>query len=210
MGRERQLLPPRVIAPLAAIDVSSWFYDDWRLLVRVVLMGIIAYPAMILLLRVSGKRTLSKMNAFDMVITIAMGSVFASVLLSKTVSVAEGVLAFAVLVGLQWSAATLSVRSATFRHLIKATPTILYWGDAFLPEVCRRERVSESEIRCAVRTSGYGQMSDVQAVILETTGDLSVIPKSNVGDDLPATADEVGDDDDLTALLDPTNRAGDA
>ena len=200
--------PPTFL--LAAVDVSKWFYDGWPYLIRVALMGALSYPALIVLLRVSGKRTLSKMNAFDMVITIALGSVFASVLLSKSVTLLEGVVAFSTLVAMQWVAAFLSVRSAGFRHLIKATPTILYWNDAFLEDVCRRERVTASEVRCAVRTSGQGSLSNVQAVVLETTGDLSVIPKSNVGDDLPAAASGVGDDDDLTALLDPTNRAGDA
>lgn len=64
-------------------------------------MGVLAYVALVVLLRVSGKRTLSKMNAFDLVVTVALGSTLATVLMAKDVALAEGVFAFALLIGLQ-------------------------------------------------------------------------------------------------------------
>lgn len=88
------------------------FFDSWAELGRIVVMGVLAYIGLVFLLRVSGKRTLSKMNV-DLVITIALGSTFATVLLSKSVALAEGVLAFAVLISLQFVATWLSVRSST-------------------------------------------------------------------------------------------------
>ena len=68
-------------------------FDSWAGLGRVLLVGTLAYVALVLLLRISGKRTLSKLNAFDLVVTVALGSTLATVLLSKTVALAEGVLA---------------------------------------------------------------------------------------------------------------------
>ncbi len=62
------------------------FFDSWAALGRIVVVGVLAYIGLVFLLRVSGKRTLSKMNAFDLVITIALGSTFATVLLSKSVA----------------------------------------------------------------------------------------------------------------------------
>lgn len=83
-------------------------------------------------LRISGKRTLSKWNAFDFVVTIALGSTLATVLLSKQVALAEGVLAFALLIALQFAITSLSVRSSVVRRLIKAEPTFLLAQGQFL------------------------------------------------------------------------------
>lgn len=74
------------------------FFNDEFSLLRVVIVGTLAYLSLVLLLRVSGKRTLSKMNAFDLVVTVAIGSTLATVLLSKDVALADGVVAFTLLI----------------------------------------------------------------------------------------------------------------
>ena len=66
------------------------FFDGWMTLGRTALIGTLAYLALVLLLRVSGKRTLSQMNAFDFIVTVALGSTLATVLLSSSVSLARG------------------------------------------------------------------------------------------------------------------------
>jgi uncharacterized membrane protein YcaP (DUF421 family) len=96
------------------------FFDTWWGLARIIVVGVLAYAALVLLLRVSGKRTLSKMNAFDLIVTVALGSTLATVLLSKDVSLAEGALAFALLIGLQFTVTWLSVRSLAVRRVVKA------------------------------------------------------------------------------------------
>ena len=68
-------------------------FDSWGALGRIILVGALAYFALVLILRASGKRTLSKLNAFDLVVTVALGSTLATVLLSKDVALAEGVVA---------------------------------------------------------------------------------------------------------------------
>ncbi|MCY7376749.1 MAG: hypothetical protein LH472_12385 [Pyrinomonadaceae bacterium] len=86
------------------------FFDDWFGLIRILIVGVLAYSALIFVLLASGKRTLSKWNAFDFVVTIALGSTLATVIISKDVSFAEGVLALGLLVGLQFVITWLSVR----------------------------------------------------------------------------------------------------
>ena len=66
-----------------------WF-DSWGDLVRRVLVGITAYASLVLVLRGSGKRTLAQLNAFDLVVTVALGSVLATILLSPDVSWSAG------------------------------------------------------------------------------------------------------------------------
>ena len=100
------------------------FFDGWTGLLRVLVVGTLAYAALVLLLRATGKRALSKMNAFDLVVTVALGSTLATVLLSKDVALAEGVLAFALLL-LQFAITWLSVRSEGVQGLVKAEPRLL-------------------------------------------------------------------------------------
>ena len=114
------------------------FFDDWGGLVRVAVVGVLAYAGLVLLLRVSGKRTLSKMNAFDLVVTVALGSTLATVLLSSSVALAEGLLAFALLIFLQFAVTWLSVRSSSFRRLVKNEPKLLFYDGGFLRGPCGR------------------------------------------------------------------------
>jgi len=159
-------------------------FGSWGGLVRVVVVGTLAYAALVVLLRVSGKRTLSKMNAFDLIVTVALGSTLATVILSRDVALAEGVAAFALLVGLQFAITWLSVRSPAVGRLVKAEPTLLLYRGRFLPDQLRRARVLEDEVRAAVREQGVAALDDVEAVVLETDGSFAVVERS----DGPATA----------------------
>jgi uncharacterized membrane protein YcaP (DUF421 family) len=151
------------------------FFDSWNGLVRVILVGVCAYSALVLLLRLSGKRTLSKMNAFDLVVTVALGSTLATILLSESVALVEGVLALALLIGLQWMIAWLSVRATRFRQIIKSEPTLLCYRGQVLSHALRRERVTLDEILAAVRSAGLNDLAHVHAVVLETDGSFSVL-----------------------------------
>lgn len=151
------------------------FFQGWIGLGRVLVVGICAYAGLVLMLRVSGKRTLSKMNAFDFVVTVALGSTLATVFLSKDVALAEGLVALALLIGLQWAVAWLAARSATWRKLIKSEPRLLALRGAINDTALRAERISPEEVYSAVRSAGHGSLSEVEAVVLETDGSFSVI-----------------------------------
>ncbi len=150
------------------------FYDGWQDLVRILVLGTAGYTAVLLLLRASGKRTLSKLNAFDFVVTVALGSTLATVLLSDSVSLADGVTALALLVALQYAVAWASVRSKAIERLVKSEPTLLY-HHGFLSSAMRRERVTADELREAARKKGHARLEQVVAVVLETDGTLSVL-----------------------------------
>jgi uncharacterized membrane protein YcaP (DUF421 family) len=161
-------------------------FDSWTGLGRVVLVGTLAYFALVLLLRLSGKRTLTKLNAFDLVVTVALGSTLATVLLSKSVALAEGALALGLLVFLQYAIAWLSVRSPSFQSVIKAEPTLLLRRGRFLAAAMRAERITREEILAAVRANGAADVGEVAAVVLETDGSLSVILDAGGADGLAA------------------------
>ena len=152
-------------------------FDNVTGLVRVLFVGIAAYAALVTFLRFSGKRTLSKMNAFDLVVTVALGSTLATIILSKDVPLAEGLLALALLIALQWVVAWGSERSQWISELVKSDPQVLYHRGAMIERALRRERVTPEEIEAAARGSGHGNLDEVETVLLETDGSFSVIPR---------------------------------
>lgn len=158
---------------------NALFFDDWFGLLRVLISGSCAYVALVLVLRLAGKRTLSKMNAFDFVVTVALGSIMATILLSKDVAVAEGVVAFCLLIGLQFVITWSSVRMVWMRKLVKAEPTLLFFQGQFLDERLVEQRVPRGEVMSAIRSAGHVSTAQVAAVVLETDGSITVMKKSD-------------------------------
>ena len=147
---------------------------------EVIITGIIAYICIIAFLRISGKRTLAKWNSFDFVVTIALGSVLASTLLSTKDEFGKGILGFALLILFQYIITWIAVRSSIIQKLIKAEPSLLLYRGEMKHDVMKRERVAEGEILAALRTSGVSAIEDADAVVLETDGSFSVI--TNIDD----------------------------
>lgn len=153
----------------------NFFLDDPAPVIRTIVVGIPAYLALIAALRVSGKRTLSQMNAFDFIVTVALGSTLATILLSSETSLAQGIAALLLLVGLQYAITWSSLRSRTVARLAKSEPTALVYHGQLLEDAMRRERVLEAEVRAAVRERGLGRVEEADLVVLETDGTLSVV-----------------------------------
>lgn len=139
-----------------------------------------AYVGVVVLLRLSGRRTLSKMNAFDLIVTVALGSTLATILLNRDVALAEGILAFALLIGLQFAVTWTSVRVRWIRRLVTGEPALLFYRGKFLSRALQSARVTEDEVRASVRAAGLLALSDVEAVVLETDGSFSVVEHGNV------------------------------
>jgi uncharacterized membrane protein YcaP (DUF421 family) len=150
-----------------------WF-ESWESLLRILAHGVLGYITLVFFLRVSGSRTLSKMNAFDFVVTIALGSIFATLVLNTSIPLINGVFALALLIGLQWVVSSTYVRSERFESLVKTTPQLLYWRGAFEHRSMRRERVSEAEILASMRAND-ASVPEHAAVVLETDGSLTVM-----------------------------------
>ncbi|MFO7563349.1 MAG: DUF421 domain-containing protein [Enhygromyxa sp.] len=152
------------------------FFDSWASLLRLLVVGVPLYVGLVAILRISGKRTLAKMNAFDLVVTVALGSVLANALLSKQTPLVDGLAAFALLIALQYAITWLSVRSPGFRKLVKNRPRLLAYRGELNDEALRRERITPEELAAALRDSGQPDVATTLAVVIETDGTISVIP----------------------------------
>lgn len=153
------------------------FLNDWQALLRILIVGTLAYAGLVLMLRVTGKRTLSKMNAFDLIVTVAFGSVLATTILARDVPLMDGLAAFALLVGLQFAITWSSSRWPWFQSVVKAEPRLLAFEGEPLKDAMRRERVTPVELDAAVRSAGLPGVGAAYAIVLETEGTLTVIPR---------------------------------
>ncbi len=153
----------------------SMLFDGWSDVARVLLLGAFAYMVMVVVLRGSGKRTLAKLNAFDLVVTVALGSVLATIALSGDVSLIEGVVAIGLLVAAQWAVSWASVRKPLARRLLRAEASIVFDDGRFDDSVLTSERLTRGEVLQAIRASGCGDVERVAAVVLESDGSLSVV-----------------------------------
>ena len=160
---------------------NPMFFDSWDAILRVLVLGSSAYLALVMLLRVSGKRTLAKMNAFDLVVTVALGSALATIILSKDVALAQGVTAFLLLALVQYVIAALSARFRAVEAVVKSDARCLVSDGKMAEQAMREERVTREEVLAAIRSAGYGDLEWIAAVVLETDGSFSVIPSNQVG-----------------------------
>jgi uncharacterized membrane protein YcaP (DUF421 family) len=145
---------------------------------RILLIAPVAYVALVLILRTAGKRTLSKLNAFDFVITIAIGSTLASIIVTKSVALVEGLVALGLLVAFQFAVTSASVRWPWINRAVKSEPSMLLRGGEPLTTVMDRQRITIDELQAAIRQAGGSGLEDAEAVFLETDGSLTALLKA--------------------------------
>lgn len=155
--------------------------------IRIIITAIALYFLLIIILRTSGKRTLSSMNAFDFIVTVAIGTTLASTILDRTIALTDGLIAFIALVTLQFVISWMSSRHKRFSRLVKSEPKLLGYKGKLLYDAMKKERIVENEILQNLRSSGYSSLSDMDAIVLETNGNISVISK--LGQDTSALSD---------------------
>lgn len=163
------------------MSTVNFFFTGWEPLVRILLVGVGMYVTLIVFLRMSGSRTLASMNAFDFIVTVGIGSAFGRVLTARTVALAEAVVAFALLITLQHIVGWLQTRWPSFRRVVTNPPTLLYFRGEILRDAMRDQRVTEDELYAAVRKKKIGSLDEVEAVVLESSGEFSVISSDSDG-----------------------------
>ena len=160
-------------------DVIFWF-GGWPPIIRILVVGALMYVALVILLRLSGSRTLASMNVFDFIVTVAIGAAFGRTLTTRAVALVEALTAFALLVGLQFSVAWAQTRWTQLMGIVTNPPALLYFRGEFLRKAMRQQRVTEALLRAAVRKEHLGSMNEVEAIVLESSGEFSVI--RSIGD----------------------------
>ncbi len=161
------------------------FFDDTTLdiIARVVVLSAIGMAWVIALIRMIGLRTLSKMTNFDFVVTLASGSLLAgAVQATAWTGFAQALLAMAVLFGFQYLLAKLRRNSTRFEEAIQNGPIFLMYDGEFIEKALEVSRVAKSDVLAKLREANALELGKVRAVVLETTGDVSVLHGDRLDD----------------------------
>ncbi|WP_114750928.1 DUF421 domain-containing protein [Pleomorphovibrio marinus] len=156
-------------------------FENWQSLFRTFVITILAYFCMVTFLRAFGKRTLSKMNAFDFIVTVALGSTLAAVALNKDIPLADGALAFFLFISLQFVITWLSVRFKAVKNIVTSQPTLLLFKGELISENVKKERITVEEIHLSAREKGFQDLKQVDVMVLETTGEITVLGQIDSG-----------------------------
>ena len=158
--------------------MKDWFKFSTDGLIAIVLTTIGIYIALVILTRISGKRSFSKMSSFDFAMTVAIGSVMATVIISKSVSVQDGIVALVGIYAIQILVAY-ARRWEAVRRLMDNKPTLLMKDGKIIEGSLDKCKVTESDLKAKLREANVIQLSEVKAVVFESTGDISVLHNSD-------------------------------
>lgn len=161
---------------------STLFWDGWEPVVHSLVMVVCGFVALVLILRVSGPRTMAKMTPLDFIVAVTIGSAFGRTLTATTVPLAQTILVLVLLVALQWVFSAARARSSRVRSLLDNPPVLLYYQGRMQHRALRSHRLLEEDVHTAARQSGKGSLEDVAAVILQQDGSLGAIGRDDLGD----------------------------
>jgi uncharacterized membrane protein YcaP (DUF421 family) len=162
--------------------VSGTFFNGWAHLLRAVLSAAGIYIVIIAAIRIFGQKSLAKMSGYDMIVTVALGSLVAALPLTTSVSLADAVAAAVTFLTLQQITRYFQARYRRVHTLVRERPLLLLWNGRLLEDRMLDSDISADEVRAAVRRSGILSLKQVRAAILENDGEWSIIPQSHAPD----------------------------
>ncbi|MBH0086705.1 DUF421 domain-containing protein [Psychrobacter sp. SCQQ22] len=177
--------------------MEMFFFDNIDKLGRIVLTTVMIYVFIVLITKISGKRSTSQLNNFDWVVTVMIGSLGASTILLKDIPFVEGASSILVLYVLQFLVTKYASISTPFSSFILSEPRIVFYQGQFLPDAMRDERLTRQEIECAMRSEGMNSFDDIEAIVFESDAQLTIIPK-------PSTTDASKDNSNTEATVSDT------
>lgn len=154
-------------------------FDNYQTTIRIVLSGILMYLLLIFILNISGKRSIANLSMHDYVVTLAMGSIVSTTIISKDVTIIDGLIAILILLVLQYFVTLASTMNSNFFKTINKRPTVLFIEGELLKKNLKTNRIHPNEVYSAIRMQGQTTSDNIFAVILETNGQLSVIKSAS-------------------------------
>ncbi|MEH6790074.1 DUF421 domain-containing protein [Parasphingorhabdus sp.] len=155
--------------------LNEWVSTGWAQVGLIALSATGMYVTVILLTRIAGVRSFSKMSGFDFAVTVAIGSVLASVITSKDPPLASGVAALICLFALQIGMAILRSRFPGLQMLADNKPRLIMIGREVQHDQLKKAKMTENDLWGKLREANAFDFSQVLAVVAETTGDVCVL-----------------------------------
>jgi uncharacterized membrane protein YcaP (DUF421 family) len=145
----------------------------------IVLRTAAVYLALLIGLRLTGKRELGQMTVFDLVVVLLLANAVQNAMVGPDTSLWGGLIAAAVLLLLNRAVATLRLQHGAWGRFLEGTPTVLVQEGQFLDPALRKEGIEREQVLMAMREHGVADIDEVQLAVLENDGSISVVPKSS-------------------------------
>ncbi len=150
--------------------MMDWITTSWLLL-----GGLGMYATIILLTRIFGLRSFSKMSGFDFAVTVATGSILAAIFIAKDPPLLQGVAAMIVLFAMQATVAELRKRFSFIETIVDNRPRLIMWGGEIDEHQMLKAKITRADLMAKLREANVTRFEQIHAVIAETTGDISVL-----------------------------------
>lgn len=144
------------------------------MLIRIVVI----YIFLLIFVRIGGKRELGQLNIFDLIIAFALGDIIGDPIIDESVPLNRPIIAISILVSLEIITSQVAMKSNRLREFINGTPSIVVENGKIIKENIQRQRYTTADLLQQLRQKNVARLQDVEFAILETSGDLSVILKS--------------------------------
>ncbi|BAO54540.1 DUF421 domain-containing protein [Nonlabens marinus] len=156
-------------------NASEWLLFDLSTAAIIALSVMIIFSTLIVITRISGLRTFAKMTSFDFATTIAIGSILATISIDPKVSITNGAVALVSIIAFQVIFALIQRKSEVFRKTATNKPVLLMTNGKILEDNLANTNLHRSELIAKLREANVLKFEDVKAVVLESTGDVSVL-----------------------------------
>ena len=160
----------------AQTALESLFTRDPTGLALIVFRAAVVYVALLVGLRLAGKRELGQMTSFDLVLLLIIANAVQNAMVGADTSLNGGLVAAATLLVVNWIVGWLGLRSPWVRQRVIGSPTLLVQNGQLLTDHCRSEGVLEEEVLQALREHGVDNLATVKLAVLEVDGTISVVP----------------------------------
>lgn len=153
----------------------SWLNSTWKDITMVLVSSIGIYIALIVFTRIAGLRSFSKLSSFDFAVTVVVGSLIATTILTENPPLIQAIVALGILYVLRNIVAKLRGVSPFISKLVDNEPTLLMKGPQMIDENLKATKVTPDDLRAKLREANVTDLNQIKAVVLETTGDISVL-----------------------------------
>lgn len=151
-----------------ALTVNGW---------SIVLRTVIVYGALLVAIRLAGKREMGQMTPFDFVVILLVANAVQNAMVGPDTSLTGGLIAAGVLIGGNYVVSRVRERLPWLRRSVEGSPTLLVHDGVLIEPHLRREGIDRGDLMMAIREHGLQDVSAVQAAVLETDGTISVVPR---------------------------------
>jgi len=161
----------------------------WALEVPVVdkiLRAAAVYFFLLIAMRLTGKRQLGQMSAFDVVVLLMLSNIVQNAMIGNDNSVTGGFIGATTILVLNYGIARLTTANKRFERLVEGAPTLLVHNGKVIEEHLRRELVTRDELMAALRRQGILKIDEVRFALLEETGAITAVKREH-----PAVSNQV-------------------